>query len=140
MYKHILMLLLISCAFCMNAQKINEKAVPEAVKSEFKSKYPSVSKVKWEKEELNFEAEFEINKVESSVVLDGSGKILEIESEISQNQLPGVVQSYLKKNHSGEKIKEVAKITDSNGVVTYEVEIKSGDKIFDTDGNLIVKK
>lgn len=134
------MLIFVSISLCLNAQKLSEKAVPEAVKAAFKTKYPAVSKVKWEKENLNYEAEFEENEIESSALLDTSGKILEIESEISQNQLPGVVQSYLKKNHSGEKIKEVAKITDSNGVVTYEVEIKSGDKIFDTDGNLIVKK
>mgnify|MGYP003509231859 FL=1 len=34
-------------------------------------------------------------------------------------------------------MKEVAEIIDFNGVITYEVELKSGDKIFDTNGNLI---
>ena len=131
------MLLLISISLCLNAQKLSEKAVPEAVKAAFKTKYPAVSKVKWEKENLNYEAEFEENEIESSALLDTSGKILEIESEISQNQLPDAIQSYLKKNHPNEKIKEVAEIIDFNGVITYEVELKSGDKIFDTNGNLI---
>lgn len=130
------MLIFVSISLCLNAQKLSEKAVPEAVKAAFKTKYPAVSKVKWEKENLNYEAEFEENEIESSALLDTSGKILEIESEISQNQLPDAIQSYLK-NHPNEKIKEVAEIIDFNGVITYEVELKSGDKIFDTNGNLI---
>jgi hypothetical protein len=47
---------------------------------------------------------------------------------------------YIKQNFPNEKIKEIAKITNANGMITYEAEIKGTDYIFDAQGNLISKK
>lgn len=118
-------------------QKISEKDVPASIKAAFQKQYPGISKVKWEKEKENFEAEFESNKTESSALFDASGKLLESEVEIKLNELPVGVAEYVKSHYKGQKVKEAAKITDANGTITYEAEIKGKDLIFDLYGKFI---
>ena len=57
--------------------------------------------------------------------------------EIELNQLPSGVLDYVKANYKGQSVKEAAKITDVKGAVTYEVEIKGMDLIFDSNGKFI---
>ncbi len=116
-----------------------EAEVPAVVKTKFASLYPNVTKVKWGKEGTGFEAEFELNKVETSANFDASGNLLETETEIALSELPANVNTYIAKNIPGEKIKEASKITDAKGMVTYEAEVKGADYIFDNTGNFIKK-
>jgi len=119
------------------AQKLKEKEVPTAVVSTFHKQFPQAKELKWEKENGNYEVEFDLNKTETSALFDGTGKLLETETEIQINQLPDGILSHVKANYKGQKIKEAAKITDSNGVVMYEAEIKGKDLIFDANGIFI---
>ena len=120
-----------------NAQKMQDKDVPVIIKSAFQKQYPDAKEVKWEKENGNYEAEFELKETEHSALFDASGNIIESEVEISSDALPANVKEYVSKNYSGQKIKEAAKITDAKGTVTYEAEIKGKDLIFDSNGNFI---
>jgi Putative beta-lactamase-inhibitor-like, PepSY-like len=124
------------------AQKMQEKDVPNAVKAAFQKQYPTASDVKWEKEGEKFEASFDLNKIDNSVLFDAKGNLLETEVEIELNQLPKTILDYVATNYKGQKIKEAAKITDAKGVLTYEAEIKGKDLIFDEKGNFLkeVKK
>ena len=111
--------------------------VPAVVKTKFASLHPDIKKPKWEKEGANFEAEFEQNEVEMSLLFDASGNVLETETEIKVSELPKGVTDYCSKNFAGKKIKEASKIVDSKGTVTYEAEIGGADQIFDANGNFI---
>lgn len=124
-------------ASCSNAQKMSEKDVPEAVKAAFNQKYPNVEKAGWEMENTNYEANFEVNEVENSAVIDASGNILETEVEIGVAALPENVKKYMAENYASQKIKEAAQITNANGTMTYEAEIKGMDLLFDANGNFI---
>ncbi|MDO9184447.1 MAG: PepSY-like domain-containing protein [Bacteroidia bacterium] len=128
---------------CANAQKINESEVPAKVKEAFAKKYPGAKVEKWEKENADYEAEFELNKVESSVVIDANGNFKETEQEIKSSELPKGVTDYCAKNFADYKLDEAAKITDASGKVTFEAEMKKGkehfDAIFDDKGNFIKK-
>jgi len=119
------------------AQKMQEKDVPAPVKNAFQKQYPTASDVKWDKEGEKFEASFDLNKIDNSVLFDAQGKILETEVEIELNQLPIGVLEYVKANYKGQKVKEAAKITDAKGNVTYEAEIKGMDLLFDANGKFI---
>ncbi|MBL7778331.1 MAG: PepSY-like domain-containing protein [Chitinophagales bacterium] len=119
------------------AQKTQDKNVPAIIKSAFKKQYPETKEVKWEKENENYEAEFEVGETDYSVLIDASGNIIETEIEISSDALPANAKEYVSQNHAGQKIKEAAKITDAKGTVTYEAEIKGTDLIFDSNGNFI---
>ncbi len=122
---------------CTFAQKMQEKDVPASVKSTFKKDYPSIKEVKWEKEGDKYEASFDLNKIDNSVLFDASGNVIETEVEIELNQLPSGVMDYVKSHYGGQKVKEAAKITDTKGTVTYETEIKDMDLLFDSNGKFI---
>lgn len=125
------------------AQKIKETEVPANVKSAFEKKYPNVKVEKWEKEGADFEAEFDLNKVESSALFDANGSFKEIEQEINTTELPKPATEYCTKTFADYKIVESSKITDASGTITYEAEVKKGkeelDVIFDQKGNFIKK-
>lgn len=126
-----------------NAQHLKEAEVPKSVKDGFAKKYPG-SKVKvWEKEGADYEAEFDLNKVESSAVFDGNGSFKELEQEIKTSELPKSAVDYCTKTFAGYKLSEAAKITDANGKVQFEAEMEKGkehfDVIFDDKGNFVKK-
>ena len=121
------------------AQKLQVKNIPTPVKTAFLKNFPQAKAEKWEKDGANFEAEFELNKTEQSVLFDAQGNLLETEVEIKLNQLPKGVLEYVKANYKGKDVIEAAKITDPKGTVTYEAEIKGMDLLFDSRGKFIKK-
>ena len=127
-----------------NAQDVKEAEVPENIKKGFATKYPGSKVDQWEKEETNYEAEFHLNKVESSAVFSADGKFKELEQEIKTAQLPKGALDYCTKNYAGYKLVEASKITDAAGKVTFEAEMEKGkehfDAIFDDKGNFIKKE
>lgn len=137
MKKLVLAIAIIMAGSFVQAQKLNEKEVPAPVKSTFQQKYAHIKSVKWEKEHGNYEAGFKDKGVENSVLLDASGNILEIETEIKVHQLPQGAKAYVEKNHKGQKIKEASKIINNKGEVTYEAEVNGKDLIFDPQGKFL---
>jgi len=119
------------------AQQSHKAEVPQAVKAAFEKQYPNIKKVEWEKEDSNYEAEFDLNKVEHSVLYDASGKLLETEMEINPSELPEAVKTYVSTHYAGQKIKEAAKIVTPDGTLSYEAEVKGQDLIFDSKGQFI---
>lgn len=119
------------------AQKLQDKDVPSEVRTAFHKAYPDTKEVKWDKEGEKYEASFDVNKVDHSVLYDAKGNLLETEIEIELNQLPATISDYVKTHYTGQKIKEGAKITDVKGNVTYEAEIKGMDLLFDSNGKFI---
>lgn len=119
------------------AQKMQEKNVPANVKSTFLKMYPTAKEVKWVKEDEKYEASFDLNKTDNSVLMDAQGNITETEVEIELNGLPKGILDYVKTHYAGKQAKEGSKITDAKGIVTYEVAIKAMDLIFDNNGKFI---
>jgi hypothetical protein len=126
-----------------NVQQLKEAEVPANVKDGFAKKYPGSKVDEWEKEGADYEAEFHLNKVESSAVFDASGTFKELEQEIKTSALPKAVTDYCTKNYAGYKLSEAAKITDAAGKVMYEAEMEKDkmhfDALFDANGNFIKK-
>jgi adenine C2-methylase RlmN of 23S rRNA A2503 and tRNA A37 len=78
-----------------------------------------------------------MSKKEISVVFDSNGKLIEKEEDIEITELPANAREYLSKNFPKSKIREVEKNTNAQGIITYEVEIKGKELIFDENGNFI---
>lgn len=136
--KNVLIILAIMLSSTLaNAQKVASSNVPANVKAALQKNYPNVKEVKWEKEHGNYEAEFKVDGLEYSVVINVSGTILETEVELAENELPQKARTYIATNYKGSKIKEVARITDNKGVVKYEAEVNGKDLLFDSEGNFI---
>ncbi|WP_317898037.1 PepSY-like domain-containing protein [Aurantibacillus circumpalustris] len=136
----VLVLALFVIAFTTKAQDVKEADVPENVKAAFSKKFPK-AQAKWEKEGLNYEAEFDMDKVESSVIFDKDGKFIELEQEMQTSDLPKSIIDYCSGRYSTHKIAEASKITLANGSVRFETELRKGrehiDLLFDSTGNFI---
>lgn len=131
----------LSFSFAACSQKIDAAKVPAVVKDSFTKQFAG-SSAKWEKEDGNYEAVFSYQGHEMSAVFGEKGNLLESETEIKVSELPPAAMAYIKINYKGFSIKEAAKITNSNGEVQYEAELKEKDLMFDVNGNFIkeVKK
>lgn len=120
------------------AQDLKSKDVPSVVKSALIKKYPSATKVSWEKEKTNFEANWGGKSGEdNSVLFSPSGSFMEIVVAIPVTALPKPVVPYVAKNYKGSKINEAGKVTDAAGKLTYETELKGKVLIFDEKGNFL---
>ena len=112
--------------------------VPAAVKGALSKKYPNATKVTWEKENGNYEANWGGKSGEdNSVQFTPSGDFIEIVKAISVSELPKPVIAYVKEHYKGAKITEAGKVTDAQGKLSYEAEIKGKDVIFDENGNFV---
>ncbi|HQV54233.1 MAG: PepSY-like domain-containing protein [Chitinophagaceae bacterium] len=136
--KDLFALLMISViiSFVACGQKLKASKVPAIVKESFAKQFPGAT-AKWEKEDGKFEAGFTFQNNSMSALFEANGTMTESEIEIEISELPANILAYLKTNHNGTTIKEVAKITKANGEMIYEAEIKGKDLLFDMNGNFI---
>ena len=131
------------------AQKENEKKeekkestkrliVPAAVKTALSNKYPEATKVTWEKEKGNYEANWGGKSGEdNSVQFTPTGEFIEIVKAMPVSQLPQAIITYVKEHYKGAKITEAGKVTNAKGKITYEAEVNGKDLIFDENGNFV---
>ena len=142
-----LLTLFVCLAFVIGVLAINQKdeKIPAAAKTGFAAKFPTAQKVKWGVEKPGeFEAEFKLNGVETSALVDAKGNLLETEAEIKESELPQAVKTTIAKDFAGYKLDEIEKATDAKGASTFEMEAAKGkDKLeisFDASGKLLTKK
>ncbi len=136
------LLLFVLAIFLGSACAQSDQNIPAAVKSKLKALYPKAEELKWDQEDADFEASFEVDDVEMSVLFNGQGKVLEVETEMEAEDLPAAVKTSLDKDFAGYDIEEAAKIV-KDGQTTYEAEIEKGeiklDAIYDAQGTLLQK-
>ena len=142
-----LLVLFVCMALVVGVSATNQKEekIPAAAKSGFAAKFPTAQKVKWSVEKPGeFEAEFTLNGVETSALVDAKGILLETEAEIKESELPQPVKATLAKDFAGYKLDEIEKATDTKGVTTFEMEAAKGkEKLeisFDASGKLLGKE
>lgn len=133
------MLVMVASLTFTNCSERNK--APQAVQTVMKNMYPGISKINWSNEKGDtWEAEFKNNGIKTSVTFRANGSVKEVEEEISFANFPKTALDYIEQNFPDEKIKEIAKITNANGMITYEAEIKGTDYIFDAHGNPLKTK
>ena len=116
----------------------NKLHVPSAVKTALAKKYPDASKVTWEKENGNYEANWGGKSGEdNSVQFTPAGSFIEIVNAISVNELPNPVSAYVNTHYKGAKITEAGKVTDAKGKLSYEAEVHGKDIVFDENGKFV---
>src|SRR6201996_1770443 len=124
----------------LRAHDLKAKVVPAAAKEALAIKYPEATKVSWEKEKGNYEANWGGKSGEdNSASFKPDGTFVEIVKAISISALPKNIAPYIKEHYHGAKIREAGKVTDAAGKTMYEAEIKGGDLIFDENGNFLKK-
>jgi len=125
-------------SFKAQAQDIKSRDVPAIVKDALVKKYPKATKVSWEKEKGNYEANWGGKSGEdTSVQFTPDGVFVEEVNAIAVSQLPANVALYVKSHYNGAKIKEAGKVADVSGNHFFEAEVKGKDLIFDENGNFV---
>lgn len=142
-----LLVLFVCLAMVIGVFAMNQKdeKIPAAAKAGFAAKFPTAQKVKWSVEKPGeFEAEFTLNGVETSALVDAKGTLLETEAEIKESELPQAVKATLANDFAGYKLDEIEKATDDKGVTSFEMEAAKGkEKLeisFDASGKLLGKE
>lgn len=137
--KKILIIAFPSLLFAMcnaQAQNIKSAAVPAIVKFALTQKYPKATKVTWEKEKGNFEANWGGKSGEDlSVQFTPQAEFVEQVQAIKVESLPAEVGKYIQQHYKGVKITEAGKVTDAKGRNFFEAEVKGKDLVFDEKGN-----
>ena len=136
-------LLVIALALFTVSLFAQDSKVPTEIRAKFQALYPSADEVTWDVEGNDFEVTFESNDdVDMSILFNNQGNIVEIETEIEEEDLPASVKNSLGKDFSAWDVEETAKIV-RDGKTTYEAELEKGEKkmdaIFTADGNLVKK-
>lgn len=128
--------------FAACAQNLDASKVPVAVKTAFAKKFTGATAVGWGKENAKeYEAEFKLNGKTASANFLTDGSWVETEIEIGISEAPAPVTAAVQKKHPGTSIVKLYKIDNSKGELTYEVEIKTGNKkqemVLKADGTVI---
>lgn len=140
--KAIFVFIIILSSIEVYSQNINESDVPDAVKNSFKTNYPDVKNVKWELEHGKYEAEFKADNIEKTAIIDKTGNLIALETEISISALPEIIKSSIKNEFPSAKLNEASKI-EKAGEINYETEINDGkaswDLVYSENGRLLEK-
>src|ERR1035437_1067584 len=137
MKKIILLLAIGFTTMAAYAQNMKELEVPSTIKTAFLKQFPNAKSETWEKENENYEANFDNLGEETTTLYSATGTLLETETKIEATELPKTVSDYVTKKLAGKKISGASKITDAKGVLTYEAEVEEADYVFDDKGNFI---
>ncbi len=116
---------------------------PKKVKEAFAKKFPTVKKVKWDKEnDTEWEAEFKMKGTEYSANFMEDGTWKETEHEIKKNAIPANIKTALDTEFAGYKIEE-AEISETSEGSVYEFELEKGEQAMevaiDTNGEVVKK-
>lgn len=111
MKKLFILVALIFTAGNIFSQNLQEKDIPEVVKSQFKTKFPQQTMPKWELDDSLYQASFTSDEMKVETNFDATGNWKETEWEIPLKYTPSKIKEYVAANYAGYKTEEVL-ITD----------------------------
>ncbi len=113
-------------------QKSKRSDLPPAVQQTVKEQSQGATIVGFTREREGgkdyFEAEMKVNGHSRDVLMDASGKIVEVEEEVALESLPAVVKNALQTQAGSGKISKVESITKDDHLVAYEAEVLANGK------------
>lgn len=122
-----------------NAQDIDKNQVPAAVKSAFMKAYPKATDVDWEMKSNNYEADFDLAKVDYKATYTSAGKAISVEKDIPNSQLPALIVKNIKAKYPKGRIDDVDLIN-TGGKISYKVDIEGTPDVnvwYTADGKFV---
>lgn len=137
--KKLIVTKLILFAFCLGAaaQKIRERNVPQSVRNIFHQQFPGIKKTYWGRDSVHYHVAFYTGKAPCTITYDSAGKVIITELQIPVEELPEEARKYIAGKYPNERYRDVGKLTDRNGAITYEVEVKGVVIVFDERGKVL---
>ena len=133
--KVLFVLSLLVLAFSCTEKKIEDTpetadttSVADNVKAAFSEKYPNATDVEQKQEELGWEVEFKLDGIEYEAEYDENGDWVKTEHEISESELPDMIQNTLDGEYTAYAIMGVEKYDSKEGPY-YQVKLRKGGDI-----------
>ncbi len=79
-----------------------------------------------EKGQTRYEAELTVNGMHKDILMDPSGKIVEVEQQVTLASLPAAVKASLDKHAAAGKILSVEAVSEAGAISAYEAVIQQG--------------
>ncbi len=134
-------ILVIVAACAKQHSQSNNQDIPDNVQKNFKSDFSTIEDAEWEFEDGLYEAEFEENGLERTVIYDADGNRVATETEFPVDDLSEVILNYISDNYTDAEIEEAETVESTDGNFTVvEIEMNDDQEIelfFDTDGNFV---
>ncbi len=125
------------------SQACAQTNAPTEVTTAFSQKFPTVQKVKWDKEnKTEWESEFKMNGKEYSANFTSEGIWKETEYEISEAEIPLAVKQTLERDFIGYKIEE-SEVSETAAGKVYEFALENGESELEvaiSPGGNVLKK
>ncbi|NEM96634.1 PepSY-like domain-containing protein [Pontibacter burrus] len=119
------------------AQDVDSKDVPAAVKTALMQKYANATDLEWEKHGNNYEADFDVDRIDHAAMIDPSGKVLMTRRDIMKNDLPPAITSAIAQQYKSMRLDDM-ELVEKDGKKYYQVELdqQGQDKkiVFSADG------
>lgn len=132
------------CIIHAAAQKINSSQVPVVVQNAFLKQFPNAKAERWELEDRNYEAGFDVKGMDWSALYFPNGICMETEEEIHSADIPTPVSNAISNSFAGYKTGETDKVTKNDGAITFEVVLQRGKEqievVFDPSGKVLSKE
>lgn len=140
-------LLVVGMAVTANAQnaqdktksKLDEKNVPQAVKSAFTSAYANASDIEWKAKNGNYKVKFEQDGKDQIAELSASGEIISKGVEIEKSELPSAVSDAIASKNANAKIDKLYRI-EKGGQTHYMVKMDGSPEkkvMYSEDGKIM---
>jgi hypothetical protein len=136
--KNLIFLIALVLGFGFTA--ISQVEVPSNVKDGFAKKFPTATKVKWEKEnDTEYEATFKMDGKSISANFDIQGNWMETEWEVRIKELPEAVVTAVTDKYPGFEI-DVAEYCETPDFTGYEMEIEKSEGKEEVEKEIQVSK
>lgn len=135
--------LVVGITAAVGQESIKEKEVPKPVVEAFKADHSDVEKVRWEKYKGRYQAIYSVEKKETTIAYDRTGKLYSTQKQVDKMELPNGCETYLNEKFEKTKILDVLHINISDSVIySVAMKCKKGDYeiFFDKDGKFLKKK
>lgn len=122
----LLSLVAFSTALISCGQNLPASKVPSVVQNAVQSGFSAAADIEWEKKNDLYEAEFKLDSVEHSVLVDASGKIIAHKSDMTLLNVPAQVKTAIGRE-TGYKVDDLEKL-EIDGIPYYQVEFEAKGK------------
>ena len=113
---------LMSCSFLPGDKDVAPNDVPSVVKNTLSNAFPDAMDVDWEMKKDDYEADFEVDNVDYSVLITTTGDIVMQKHDIALAELPEAVKANVAKDFKDRELEDVEKV-EKEGTVYYQVDL-----------------
>ena len=103
-------------------QDIPQSEVPSVVLNALSSAHPTAANIDWEKQKDTYEAEFDIDTKDYTVLISSTGNVVKTKYDVANTELPETIQSQISSNYKNYKLDDV-EMVETDGRKYYQVEL-----------------